>query len=373
MLRWHDFHRDESRRCVEASSVGGRVERTPPTSSPGIFSRPIYRFSTADDINAQRQSRRHGRHLHHEHDANLTPRRPRGPPALHAWLVSMERSPRSVRSAFRRRALEYLRSLRKKGKAKVRDEAPRGQTENTTRDLRSYRVELFLLTCISVHQMKFLLRVRVLRDILMRSTLVLGGRSSHLLVLRARSMVGLAPRRLGSGSKGGDKKIKFERSTRDLHLDDEIERENRHRPSYLDVSPVRQFVDRCRFLRYVYSSQSQPTLSPFPDGGAYLATFLRLPSACPFPSLPGLVEKIQFCQPGAGRQHVRLTHAGVAVIDHCSLPSFLPSFLLLPHTHETPTKRSGDGSFPILRRSFPLLSPSLLPLSPFPQITPFPS
>ena len=96
--------------------------------------------------------------------------------------------------------------MQKKVKAKVREIAPRGQTENTTRDLRSYRVELFLLTCISVHQMKFLLRVRVLRDILMRSTLVLGGRSSHLLVLRARSMVGLAPRRLGSGSKGGDKK-----------------------------------------------------------------------------------------------------------------------------------------------------------------------
>ena len=53
--------------------------------------------------------------------------------------------------------------MQEKGKAEVRDVAPRGQTENTTRDLRSYRVELFLLTCRSVHQMKFLLPGRAAR------------------------------------------------------------------------------------------------------------------------------------------------------------------------------------------------------------------
>ena len=40
--------------------------------------------------------------------------------------------------------------MQKKVRAKLRDIAPRGQTENTTRDLRSYRVELFLFASISV-------------------------------------------------------------------------------------------------------------------------------------------------------------------------------------------------------------------------------
>ena len=44
--------------------------------------------------------------------------------------------------------------MQKKVKAKLllRDIAPRDQTENTTRDFRSYRVELFLFTCISEHE-----------------------------------------------------------------------------------------------------------------------------------------------------------------------------------------------------------------------------
>ena len=40
--------------------------------------------------------------------------------------------------------------MQKKVKAKVRVVAPRSQTENTTRDLRIYRVELFLF-CLFLH------------------------------------------------------------------------------------------------------------------------------------------------------------------------------------------------------------------------------
>ena len=40
--------------------------------------------------------------------------------------------------------------MQKKVKAKVRDIAPCGQKENTMRDLYSYRVELFLFTCIPI-------------------------------------------------------------------------------------------------------------------------------------------------------------------------------------------------------------------------------
>ena len=73
------------------------------------------------------------------------------------------------------------------------------------------------------------------------------------------------------------------------------------------------------------------------------------------PSLPALIESApSSCQfrgenpilSAKSRQHVCLTHAGVAVIVHCSHPSLSPPSSI-PRTHETSTKPSGDGSFPI--------------------------
>ena len=169
--------------------------------------------------------------------------------------------------------------------------------------------------------MEFLLpaqRVGVLRDILMRSPL--GGRpicsfcarafSAHD---RAPSIVGLESGvrvgvETGSGSSA-QQKIKFERSAprvrRYLHLDGKIERENRHAPTViyrrrLEVSAMRQPVDRCRFLRYLFIPRNQLHLNS-QTAHIWPPFFAQAPVRHrPRPPLPSSVEKIQFCQPRAG-------------------------------------------------------------------------